>query len=1010
MQVYRHRIHPIFARTLSVLIFFVFLHTQKSNAQERCATVEYSKTLKSERNVLETEQQFEEWLRNKIENRKTVLRSGRIKSGPYQVPIVIHVIHKGEALGTGVNISDAQIMSQISVLNKDFKRLNADASSTPAEFAAVAGNMDIEFILAKRNPEGAATTGITRMQGAQNQWSVNDNYQLKSQSYWPAEDYLNIWVTDLSGGYLGYAQLPVSGLPGLENSSNNRLTDGVVIDYRAFGSIDDGPFGLDTQYNKGRSTTHEMGHFFGLKHIWADDEKSGDTCSGSDYVDDTPNQAISSSGCPTHPRTSCSSNDMFQNFLDYTNDACMNLFTQGQVTRMISVIENSPRRASLLTSPALQDPLPLANDAGIKEILSPGEIECVSPITPSVVIRNYGNNAVTSVQVRLQINSSTIETLTFTPNLLPDQEGTFSFTALPLSQGSYNFSFQILQTNGGADGNSDNNSQAIQVLRPATIPIPFTEEFNTTPSIWTISNPDQLKTWANKTAPRETPSNKAMYMNFYDYEDAEGENDILLTPVFDLSSTPGAYVSFEVSYATFPGSSDGLRVYVLTGCNSDLFASEKVFEKFGSALSTTASTSVAFTPTNANQWRKEIVPLNLFIGQTSVQLAFVGVNDWGNNLYVDKIQIIEADENLTLQAITSPALLNCNEKVTPSLTVRNSGTVTVTSYKVVYAMNSGPSQSISMSTTLTPGSSETISLPEQTLPEGATTFSFELTEPNGLVDAIPVDNKKTINVVYNPSQSVIPIRENFDAAFDSWTIANPTGGASWQSVNTNYNQSLLFNTFDNPSLGDKTWLLSPSLDFSGATKASVFFDVSSGYADVNDSLVLLATRDCGASFETIASYTRETLNTSDNSVFWSPSVPEDWERKFEILNDLTGEPDVRMAFVAINDHGNNIYLDNIEFFTSDIPDPHDAPPPFQIYGTNPASPGEFYLTFNLPEQQSVTYDIMDMVGRTLAREELGYVLNQTFTVDAGRAATGIYILRIQIGDKMYASKVYISNK
>src|SRR5690606_28012599 len=121
----------------------------------------------------------------------------------------------------------------------------------------------------------------------------------------------------------------------------------------------DGAFNLDPAFNKGRTTTHEVGHFFGLNHIWGDD----DGCARSDYVDDTPNQGPRSVGCPTHPKTdACGEVVMFQNFLDYSDDDCMNLFTQGQVERMTIVIENSPRRSTLLASPGLQEPAPSPND------------------------------------------------------------------------------------------------------------------------------------------------------------------------------------------------------------------------------------------------------------------------------------------------------------------------------------------------------------------------------------------------------------------------------------------------------------------------------------------------------------------------------------------------------------------------------------------------------------------------------------------------------------------------
>jgi len=271
-------------------IFFSF-----SYAQERCGTVEY---VKQHRPGFQNDRiRFEEWLTQKrLHSFRNQTR--KKQTTPYKIPVVVHVIHNGEGIGSGANISDAQVFSQIRVLNEDFTRQNADASNTPPVFQDVAGSLDIEFVLAKRDPNGFPTNGIVRVDGGRNGWTINDQNTLKSLSYWPAEDYMNIWVCNLTDQFVGYAQHPESDLEGLENASRERLTDGVVIWHRAFGSADDGSFSLDPVFNKGRTTTHEVGHFFGLFHTWGDDVG----CSGTDYVDDTPNQANRTQGCPSHPR------------------------------------------------------------------------------------------------------------------------------------------------------------------------------------------------------------------------------------------------------------------------------------------------------------------------------------------------------------------------------------------------------------------------------------------------------------------------------------------------------------------------------------------------------------------------------------------------------------------------------------------------------------------------------------------------------------------------------------
>jgi len=321
-----------------------------SICQQRCGTM-YYRSLQEKTRPLESEQKFEEWLQQKQGSLKLQAPTGREAAIEYEVPIVIHVIHNGEPIGLGSNISEEQILSQLEVLNLDFKRLNTDAGDTPPEFVPVAGSMDIEFMLAELDPAGNPTNGINRVRGPKPNWNMEDDVQLKSLSYWDANSYLNIWICNLND-FAGYSQFPVSTLPGLENSSTDPLTDGIVVKYTAFGSSDYGNFNLGLGLDKGRTATHEMGHFFGLRHIWGDESN----CDGNDYVSDTPSQSGSTSGCPSHPQLQCPSASprpaMFQNYLDLTDDACLNLFTKGQIVRMRTVLENSPRRASLLqTSP-----------------------------------------------------------------------------------------------------------------------------------------------------------------------------------------------------------------------------------------------------------------------------------------------------------------------------------------------------------------------------------------------------------------------------------------------------------------------------------------------------------------------------------------------------------------------------------------------------------------------------------------------------------------------------------
>ena len=283
----------------------------------------------------------------------------------YTLPVVVHIINDGEAVGTGTNISQAQVQSQLDVLNEDYRKLNADGQLVPSAFQPLRADAQVQFRLAGIDPNGQPLPepGIDRVNRNARGWnappygnSSDLSYiegTIKPQTSWNPDNYVNIWVMSLGGNLLGYAQLPdnTANLGGLFPQGGLATTDGVVIRYSAFGRTGT----LATNYDKGRTATHEVGHFLGLRHVWGDDN-----C-GDDYVADTPTQQTSNFGCPTFPHVTCSNGptgDMFMNFLDYVNDGCMGLFSAGQADRMQAVLAaGTPRRSSLPTSPALCQPL-----------------------------------------------------------------------------------------------------------------------------------------------------------------------------------------------------------------------------------------------------------------------------------------------------------------------------------------------------------------------------------------------------------------------------------------------------------------------------------------------------------------------------------------------------------------------------------------------------------------------------------------------------------------------------
>lgn len=329
-----------FTFSLFLLLFSLpYVQAQKnSHSHIKCATVENQQRLQEE-GKLSADDVFESWMAAKQEERK----ANKIMAGEITIPVVVHIIHNGDPIGTNENLSEAQILSQIQVLNEDFGRMIGSAGYNTNPVGTDTG---IEWCMAQIDPNGNPTDGINRVQ------LPNANYttaafdsNVKPITQWDPTQYCNVWVAELSGGILGYAQFPEgSGLPGVP-ASGAANTDGVVMTANAFGTVaaDDGTFYLNPTYNLGRTMTHEVGHWLGLRHIWGDG-----ACGVDDFVADTPESDNPNYTCVPH--TSCGTVDMIENYMDYTNDACMNIFTVGQKARIDVVMANSPRRMELATS------------------------------------------------------------------------------------------------------------------------------------------------------------------------------------------------------------------------------------------------------------------------------------------------------------------------------------------------------------------------------------------------------------------------------------------------------------------------------------------------------------------------------------------------------------------------------------------------------------------------------------------------------------------------------------
>jgi hypothetical protein len=307
-------------------------------SQKTCVSYDYQqKEMQKSPAFQQNQQKIEAFTRNYIDGKKENNQARLTESAVIKIPVVVHILYHYP----GEKISDEVINSQIAALNRDFRKMNADTSIIPSYFKPLAADCKVEFQLAKSDSRHRSTTGIIRKYTPITKWDATDKMKFDSEmgsDAWDANSYLNIWVCALDQ-LAGYSSLP--GGPAEK--------DGIVIDFGACGMNNP-----REGHEKGRTAVHEAGHWLNLKHIW------GDSDCGDDAVDDTPKQEIYTVGCPTGIRTSCSNGPngtMYMNYMDFTSDACINLFTAGQKLRMRSLFAPGGARESLLSSKGLDAPL-----------------------------------------------------------------------------------------------------------------------------------------------------------------------------------------------------------------------------------------------------------------------------------------------------------------------------------------------------------------------------------------------------------------------------------------------------------------------------------------------------------------------------------------------------------------------------------------------------------------------------------------------------------------------------
>lgn len=635
--------------TAGFLLFTIVVFSQRQTEPEiYCGTVKHMENMKQlyGYNALNEAEDaaYEDLMQQaQVEGYESYQRGGQTI---YVIPIVFNIVH----VGGQENISDLQVFDAIRILNEDFNRLNPDTTDVVASFENNVADVGFEFRLAQKDALGACVRGINRIYSATtfdgdngmvdkvNQ-TINGNTST-ANTHFPRNKYLNIWVCAYAGGAAGYTNTPNNWTPA--------KYDGIWILHNYIGSIG------TSNLQRSRALTHEVGHWFNLRHTWGNTNNPGctgqptppcngdDNCTTDDNVTDTPN-TIGWTSCNLNGATCGSPIDNVQNFMEYSY--CSRMFTNGQKTRLRTAATSSTgQRNQLWTTTNL-------NNSGTNGT----NIFCGVDFEADDYIICAGDSI---TFYDLSYHGASTWNWTFTGGTTADNtvQNPVVYYNTP---GLYDVT---LLAGDGSTTLSNTKTQYVRVLPATGLPLPYSESFETVTAIpgseWSINNPDGLTTWQLQSGVAYT-GNKSVKLNNYSY--IAGNTDELISTTIDLSNDTNVTVSFKYAYAMkATGDNDKLIFSISDNCG-ETWSPRKQLN--GLTLSTSANTTSAFTPASQLEWKEALVQnttSEYYVPNFRFKFDFQ--SDGGNNIYIDDINIYstitgiqEADEFVRLNVYPNPA-------------------------------------------------------------------------------------------------------------------------------------------------------------------------------------------------------------------------------------------------------------------------------------------------------------------------------------------------------------------
>ena len=947
------------------------LNPEKNIDFERCATMRvYEEGLKNNPGA-ETLEQFEAWLQDKI--RESKLHPKASQRAVITIPYVIHVIHNGEALGTGSNIPNAWVTAQMAAMNRDFRKANSDIVNLPAVFQPAAADLEIEFCPAVVDPNGniLSEPGVDRIDRNSRGWTAPPysstayiDATIKPATIWNTDNYLNIWTCNLGSSLLGYATFPSTTLlQGLTSSVGTATTDGVVISYLAFG---DSNAGLTANYNKGRTTVHEVGHWLGLRHIW------GDATCGTDYCNDTPTQSTSNSGCPTFPKVTCSNGpngDMFYNYMDYSFDQCLYCFTNDQKTRTSTIMANSPRRLSLLSSTVCAAP---GNNVGIVSISPP----CISGTSQTILvtIKNKGSSTINPGEVSLSLSlsggiSGSYSGVLNTSSLVTNATETVAFTNVNINTSNSVTALANAVYSGDTYLTDNTLSQSFSLATP-TITSSVTTVCSGVTFTLTLSNPNSSSTlqWQRSTdnitftnisgATSSTASTSQTAVNYYRCKVTCGGTDYFSNVVqVNMTASNNCYCTTTYSSGCANGDQIANVVYGTlsnaSGCTTGSYtfynnvtipnivrtAANNISITFGSDANqycavwidhnndgTFATTELMTNNTvkvgaNGTHTASITIPAGTFSGQTRMRVR------GGNDSALTSSQACgtsssnygETEDYIIniLQPCTAPSGVTVSNITETTASVSFSCTSCTGSYIVEYGL-----AGFSPGTGATAGggtikSTTTLSTSISGLAPG-TTYDVYVRQNCGSFST----NSTKATFSTTCGLLVLPFSDGFNSATLStcWQNVTVTTGTVAPAINivttggtpaTVVPEGLRMLRFNSAiaSSGTQTRLVSPSFNTAGISGVDISFRMLENDQMMSnvDKVTLQYSIDNGTSWIDVLDNVRPNANAG--AYIW-------YTRTYSLPAAAANQPNLRVGFLFTSAAGNNIFFDDFKIYAA----------------------------------------------------------------------------------------------